>query len=166
VNPIETPPRTEAEAGDATLVSGFGLLIFRLARASAWRLGRSLSESGLRWSEFAVLHHLDAQGPIAQRDLALALRIQPSNLVALLDQLEGRGLLARSPDPSDRRRHRVELTAAGRRAVKQAREATKRAERDLLGPLTQDERRAFMALLVRLTAHTCDRGATGRGGPC
>jgi DNA-binding MarR family transcriptional regulator len=163
---IETTPQTEAEAGDATLGSGSGLLIFRLARASAWRLGRGLSESGLRWPEYAVLHHLDAQGPIAQRDLALALRIQPSNLVALLDQLQERELLARSPDPLDRRRHRVELTALGRRAVKRAREATRRAESDLLGPLSASERREFRALLVRLTAHTCDRGASGRGGRC
>ena len=166
MNPVETPTHTEAEAGDATLVSGFGLLIFRLARASAWRLGRSLNESGLRWPEFAVLHHLDAQGAVSQRDLALALRIQPSNLVALLDQLEDRRLLARSPDPADRRRHRVELTADGRRAVKRAREATRRAESELLGPLSDGERREFRALLVRLTAHTCDRGAAGRGGWC
>jgi MarR family transcriptional regulator, lower aerobic nicotinate degradation pathway regulator len=163
---VETPPQTDAEAGDATLGSGFGLLIFRLARASAWRLGRSLGDSGLRWPEFAVLHHLDAQGPIAQRDLALALRIHPSNLVALLDQLEGRQLLARAPDPVDRRRHRVELTAAGRRAVKRGREATRRAEGELLGPLSPEERREFRTLLVRLTAHTCDRGATGQGRRC
>ncbi len=166
MNPVDTALQPEAEAGDATLVSGFGLLIFRLARASAWRLGRSLTGSGLRWPEFAVLHHLDAQGPIAQRDLALALRIQPSNLVALLDQLEERGLLARSPDSADRRRHRVELSADGRRAVKQARQATRRAESELLEPLSPQERREFQALLVRLTAHTCDRGATGRGGRC
>jgi MarR family transcriptional regulator, lower aerobic nicotinate degradation pathway regulator len=163
---VETPLKHEAEAGDATLVSGFGLLIFRLARASAWRLGQGLRESGLRWPEFAVLHHLDAQGPIAQRDLASALRIQPSNLVALLDQLEGRGLLARSPDPTDRRRHRVELTPAGRRTVERGREATRRAESDLLGPLSDPERREFRTFLVRLTAHTCDRGAAGRGGKC
>src|SRR3954463_15186261 len=121
MNPVQTPLQTEAEAGAATVAAGYGLLIFRLARASAWRLGRSLRESGLRWPEYAVLHHLDAQGPIAQRDLALALRIQPSNLVALLDQLQERELLARSPDPLDRRRHRVELTAPGQRAVKRAR---------------------------------------------
>jgi DNA-binding MarR family transcriptional regulator len=167
MKPVETPTRTaaqpEAEAGDATLDSGVGLLIFRLARASAWRLGRSLSESGLRWPEFAVLHHLDAQGPIAQRDLAMALRIQPSNLVALLDQLEERGLLGRAPDPADRRRHLVELTPEGRRAVKRAREATRRAEHELLGPLSESDRRAFRAMLVRLTAHTCDRRAPGRG---
>ena len=118
------------------------------------------------WAEFAVLHHLDAQGPIAQRDLALALRIQPSNLVALLDQLADRGLLQRAPDPVDRRRHRVELTAAGRRAVGRAREATRRAEAELLGPLSAKERREFRALLVRLTAHACDRDTGGGKRNC
>jgi DNA-binding MarR family transcriptional regulator len=161
--PVQTLPPTEAEAGDATLGAGFGLLIFRLARASAWRLGRSLRESGLRWPEFAVLHHLDAQGAVAQRELAMALRIQPSNLVALLDQLEKRGFLDRAPDPEDRRRHRVELTPQGRQAVEKAREATRRAERELLGPLSVEDRRQFRALLVRLTAHTCDRGTSGPG---
>ena len=162
INPVQTPRRTEPEAGDATLDAGFGLLLFRLARASAWRLGRSLTDSGLRWPEFAVLHHLDAQGPIAQRDLALALRIQPSNLVAVLDQLEERGLLRRPADPADRRRHRVELTAQGRRALRRARQATERAEGELLAPLSAAERREFGALLARLTAHTCDRGGDER----
>jgi DNA-binding MarR family transcriptional regulator len=166
MNRVQTPLQTEAEAGDATLGAGYGVLIFRLARASAWRLGRSLTDSGLRWPEFAVLHHLDAQGPIAQRELALALRIQPSNLVALLDQLEERGLLRRSTDAADRRRHRVELTADGRRVVKLAREATARAESDLLGPLSAAERSEFLALLGRLTAHACDRGASGPERRC
>jgi DNA-binding MarR family transcriptional regulator len=146
-----------AGAGQATAGAGCGLLIFRLARASAWRIGRGLRESGLRWPEYAVLHHLEAQGPLAQRDLARALRIQPSNLVSLLDQMELRGLLARSPDPADRRRHRVELTAAGGRALGRAREATERAERELLATLDDAERQEFHALLVRLTAHACDR---------
>jgi DNA-binding MarR family transcriptional regulator len=166
MNATDTALQAETQAGDATLVSGCGLLIFRLARASAWRLGRGLRESGLRWAEFAVLHHLDAQGPASQRELAIALRIQPSNLVALLDQLEESGLLGRRPDPSDRRRHRVELTPAGRRAAERAREATRRAESELLGPLTASERREFRGLLVRLTAHTCDHDGIRRVGGC
>src|SRR5215211_3290390 len=105
MNPVVTT-RPPAKVADATSGAGSGLLILRLARASAWRLGRSLAESGLRWADYAVLHHLDAQGPVAQRELASALRIQPSNLVALMDELERRGLLRRSPDPQDRRRHR------------------------------------------------------------
>jgi len=165
MNPVAAPSTSQPDAGDATLGSGCSLLILRLARASAWRLGRSLAESGLRWTEFAVLHHLEAQGPVSQRDLALALRIQPSNIVALLDELERRRLLTRTPDPQDRRRHRVQLTAKGLRAVTLAREATQRAEADVLAPLSSAERREFHELLVRLTAHTCDRGGFG-GSRC
>lgn len=157
---------SEPDVGDATLGSGCGLLILRLARASAWRLSRSLADSGLRWAEFAVLHHLDAQGPVAQRELASALRIQPSNIVALLDELERRGLLRRTTDPADRRRHRVELTGRGRLTLARATKAAKAAEADLLGPLTPAERREFHALLARLTAHTCDRGGFGGGSRC
>lgn len=162
---MATGSPSKPDAGDATLGSGCGLLILRLARAAAWRLGRSLADSGLRWTEFAVLHHLEAQGALAQRELATALRIQPSNIVALLDDLERRGLLTRAPDPRDRRRHRVQLTAKGLRAVTLAREATHRAEADVLAPLSPAERREFHAMLVRLTAHTCDRGGFG-GARC
>ena len=165
MNPTATRTRLEPDAGDATLDSGCGLLILRLARASAWRLGHGLADSGLRWAEFAVLHHLAAQGPVAQRELALALRIQPSNIVALLDQMEGRGFLTRAPDPTDRRRHRVELARNGRLTLERATKAAKAAEGDLLAPLSLAERRDFHALLVRLTAHTCDRGGFG-GSRC
>jgi DNA-binding MarR family transcriptional regulator len=165
VNPVSAPSTlAPSDVGDATLGSGCGLLLLRLARASAWRLSRSLADSGLRWTEFAVLHHLDAQGPSSQRDLALALRIQPSNIVGLLDELERRRLLQRSPDPADRRRHRVALTPRGHATLKRATRAARDAEADVLAPLTPVERRAFHAALVRLTAHTCDRGGFGGSG--
>jgi DNA-binding MarR family transcriptional regulator len=156
-----TKTRPLDDVADATSGAGSGLLILRLARASAWRLGRSLAESGLGWADYAVLHHLDAQGPSAQRELAAALRIQPSNIVALLDELQRRGLLHRAPDPADRRRHRVELTPRGRAALARATKAARAAEADLLAPLTAGERRQFHAYLVRLTAHSCDRGGFG-----
>jgi DNA-binding MarR family transcriptional regulator len=153
--------RVEVDVPDATIDSSCSLLTLRLARASAWRLGRSLAESGLRWADYAVLHHLEAQGPAAQRELAAALRIQPSNIVALLDELERRELLERSPDPADRRRHRVELTERGRRTLERAAKAARAAEADLLAPLSAGERRQLHAYLVRLTAHSCDRGGFG-----
>jgi len=154
----KSPPTGVA---DATSGAGSGLLILRLARASAWALGRSLAESGLGWAEYAALHHLDAQGPVAQRELAAALRIQPSNIVALLDDLQRGGLIDRSPDPADRRRHRVELTPRGLAVLARATKAARAAEADLLAPLTGGERRQLHSYLVRLTAHSCDRGGFG-----
>jgi DNA-binding MarR family transcriptional regulator len=160
MNPAATKS-LQTGIADATSGAGSGLLVLRLARASAWGLGRSLAESGLGWAEYAVLHHLDAQGPVAQRELAAALRIQPSNIVALLDELQRGGLIRRSPDPADRRRHRVELTPRGLALLARATKAAREAEADLLAPLTAGERRQLHSYLVRLTAHSCDRGGFG-----
>ena len=53
----------------------------------------------MRTHEFAVLNHLAEAGPISQQELGQALRINPSNLVGLLDLLEADGLLVRARDP-------------------------------------------------------------------
>ena len=79
----------------------------RLARMAGLRLGEALAAMEMRTHEFAVLNHLLESGPLSQQELGRALRINPSNLVGLLDLLEADGLLVRVRDPHDRRRHLV-----------------------------------------------------------
>jgi len=133
------------------------LLFVRLARASRSSLTDALAETGLRPHEFALLHELAESGPSSQLTLGRALRIDPGNLVGLLDGLESKGLLARKRDPADRRRHLVQLTPAGQRQLDRAHQAAVEAERELLGPLGAAERRQLHAILTRLTAHSCGR---------
>src|SRR3954469_3403047 len=72
------------------------------------------------------LGHVAARGALAdlggavQRELGARLRQDPSDMVALLDALEGGGWVRRTPDPGDRRRKQVTLTAAGRRGLQRA----------------------------------------------
>lgn len=145
--------------------AGSALLIFRLARATGYRLAEALAALDMRTHEFAVLHHLQQAGPPSQQELGSALRINPSNLVGLLDALEGDGLIVRPRDPSDRRRHLVELTAEGRRRLAEAKRAVTAAERDLLAPLTEVERVQLKGVLERLASHTC-AATGGRGRAC
>jgi len=70
----------------------------------------------------------------------------------VIDQLQTRGLLARNPDPTDRRRHAVTLTATGRRTLTRLRHAADEAEERLLTPLTPTQRRTLHALLTKLFA--------------
>lgn len=135
--------------------SGCGLLILRLARASGMRLGAALADIEMRPHEFAVLDRLAEAGPLSQQALGQALRIHPSNLVALLDELESAGEIVRPRDPADRRRYLLELTPAGRDRLAGAKRATERVERDLLEPLTPGERAQLHAYLRRLTSHAC-----------
>lgn len=151
-----------AERAGAT---GSALLIFRLARATGYRLTEALAALDMRTHEFAVLHHLKLAGPLSQQELGSALRINPSNLVGLLDALEGDGLIVRPRDPADRRRHLVELTAEGRRRLVEAKRAVAAAEQDLLAPLTEVERVQLNGVLERLASHTCSV-TRGRGRAC
>src|SRR3954454_602779 len=116
--------------------TGTVLLLARLARTAGYRLGEALAAMEMRTHEFPVLNHLAEAGPVSQQELGVALRINPSNLVGLLDMLEADGLLLRVRDRTDRRRHLVELTHAGRRRLADAWQAAEAAEDDLLSPLT------------------------------
>jgi DNA-binding MarR family transcriptional regulator len=138
--------------------TGHAMLIFRLARVTGFRLTRALAALEMRTSEFAVLHHLYQAGPLSQQDLGGALRINPSNLVGLLDDLEGDGLIVRPRDPRDRRRHLVGLTPAGHKRLAQAKLAVEQAEQDLLSPLSPAEQRELHGFLERLAGHSCTPG--------
>ncbi len=135
--------------------AGCGVLFFRLSRASGEGIGDALSRLGMRPAEYAVLHQLAEAGPISQQALGRALRIHPSNLVGLIDELEGAELVLRRRDPDDRRRYLVELTAKGGRRLGQAEAATMEAERELLSPLNRAERARLHELLGRLAGHSC-----------
>ena len=167
MNPLDSPlssagmatnPRS-SPAGRKSKAS-CGVLFFRLSRASGEGLGGALAEIDMRQPEFAILHQLDDAGPVSQQALGRALRIHPSNLVAMIDELEKEGLLIRPRDPADRRRYLLELTDKGRLRLEQARRRALEAELELLSPLSGREREQLRALLARVATHSC--GPTDR----
>ncbi|HZO58102.1 MAG TPA: MarR family transcriptional regulator [Solirubrobacterales bacterium] len=139
----------------AATAPGTVLLLARLARTAGYRLGEALAAMQMRTHEFPVLNHLAESGPVSQQELGVALRINPSNLVGLLDVLEADGLLVRARDREDRRRHLVELTRAGRQRLAKAWHAAEATERELLAPLSPAEREQLQLSLKRLVGHSC-----------
>lgn len=135
-----------------------GLLFFRLSRASGEGIGGKLAEIDMRQPEFAILSTLDETGPISQQALGHALRIHPSNLVAMIDGLEREELVVRRRDAADRRRYLLELTDRGRLRLEQAHRRALEAELELLSPLSKREREQLHRLLGRLAANSCAPG--------
>ena len=106
-----------------------------------------LSECGVRTPCVGALKVIHAKGPISQREIADALLVDPSDLVALLDVLEDAGLVERRRDPDDRRRNAVVLTAAGKKATERALELAGRAESRVLVRLSSAQRRDLRDLV-------------------
>ncbi|MFL4901692.1 MarR family winged helix-turn-helix transcriptional regulator [Streptomyces sp. MMS24-I2-30] len=133
------------------------LLSFRGELTGA-RIRAALAVAGLHPRNAMTLMQL-APGAVSQRDLAVAMDLDPSQLVAILNELESSGLCRRRRDPADRRRHIVEVTAAGREALGRIDEAVGAAERELFGHLTEAEQAQLRSLLDRVVvdsaAHEC-----------
>ena len=110
-------PRRDAPPRDRSSLA----LIAHLAQVVRRDADQALADvDGMRPRHLVALTLLRDHGPMAQAALGEALRLDPSNVVALLNDLEARGLVARRRDPDDRRRHIVELSDGGVRALDRA----------------------------------------------
>jgi DNA-binding MarR family transcriptional regulator len=87
--------------------------------------------------------------PQSQRELARRLHYDPSNITALADSLEERGLLERRPDRADRRFRLLGLTSAGER-LRAALEISLSKPPAFLDRLTASEQKELLQLLGRL----------------
>jgi MarR family transcriptional regulator, lower aerobic nicotinate degradation pathway regulator len=106
-----------------------------------------------RRHHYVLLAALDEGGPASQADLSRRSSIDRSDMVAAVNELAARGLVARSPDPTDRRRNVVSLTHAGRRHLQKLDRILGRAQDDLLAPLSPVERAQLVDLLTRVVDH-------------
>jgi DNA-binding MarR family transcriptional regulator len=110
----------------------------------------ALAPYGLDGRELAVLLVLAGCEPASQQQAARRLGIDRTTMVALLDALEDKGLVARHPHAKDRRKNVVELTAPGRDTLRDATQAGDDAERRFLAPLTEPAAQQLKDALLKL----------------
>lgn len=109
-------------------------------------------ELGARPPMYGTLQVLAARGVASQREVADIVMLHPSDMVALIDHLEGHGLVRRLRDPEDRRRYQVSLTAEGRRVLARYDQVARRAEDAVLAPLSARERASLARLCDKAVA--------------
>ncbi|SNT22128.1 DNA-binding transcriptional regulator, MarR family [Actinomadura meyerae] len=128
--------------------------LINLVSAQSHRLvGAGFAAAGARGYHYRLLAALDEYGPSSQAALGRATGIDRSDVVAALNELAAKGMVDRSPDPSDRRRNVITLTADGARHLRELDQVLAGIQNDLLAPLSPAEREQFTALLTRLADH-------------
>lgn len=163
-------PRSGNAAGDADRRGASGpddvgqappsvaFLLSRLGYQAGQQMGAALSGLGLELREFGLLRLLAASHGSSQRALGVMLRLSPNRMVALIDGLEGKGLIERRTHPEDRRAYTVMLTDAGAAALSRAIEAGMGVELDMCAPLEASEREQLLGLLYKLAAAGREEG--------
>jgi DNA-binding MarR family transcriptional regulator len=132
------------------LAASSGYLLARLGLAFKEQALAGAEASGFELYDYSVLAILGEGARETQATIADALDVDPSRLVALLDSLEARDLVVRQRDPSDRRRHVVSITTAGREALAQMRAIVNKVEDDFFAPLDRKDRETLHQMLVAL----------------
>src|SRR6266511_2124274 len=129
----------------------------RLLTQTAMHADRLVNEGLARADDrkwhYAVLAALQEFGPASQAALSRRTGIYRSDLVAVINELAGRGLIERAPDPADRRR------------MRQLDKLIATIQADLLAPLTQPERNQLVRLLARLLDHHARAAPQPTGDP-
>ena len=121
------------------------------ASARAHRLIKeTMAAAGGHAYHFAILAALDEFGPDSQVQIGQRCGIDQSDMHTMLNELVEQGHVARPPDPSDRRRNLVTLTAAGRRRLEDLDTTLTGVQHDILDALSGTERDTLTGLLTRI----------------
>ncbi len=127
-----------------------GYLMARLGEASRRRFHKALEPEGLHPRHFGVMTVLSAHPGMSQQQLHEKTAIDPSSMVAVIDELEARGLAERRLHPADRRARQVFLTEPGEQTLQRIRTLAGGLQREFFAALTTEERKTLHALLRKL----------------
>jgi DNA-binding MarR family transcriptional regulator len=108
---------------------------------------------------FRVLNLVAAGEGQSQQAIGAAIEIPPSRMVALVDELEQRGLVERRPKPEDRRVRALFLTAKGKRCLTRGRKIAAQHEEELTKGMNATDRKLLVSMLQQIV----DQQALGKG---
>jgi DNA-binding MarR family transcriptional regulator len=128
--------------------------MIKLGRITMHRFTEALEPFGIRPRHVAALIELRDRGELTQQSLCGQLHLDPTNLVAILNDLERRGYATRRRDPDDRRRHLVQVSKKGLAVIDKVSQAMDGVEDELLEGFDAAERGQVASLLTSIWEHS------------
>jgi DNA-binding MarR family transcriptional regulator len=129
---------------------GAAFLLAQLGAHAAGRYAEKVAALELDPAQTGVLHLIARRPGQSQQALADQLGVAASRVVALVDGLESRGLLARQRSATDRRNYELHLTDDGQALLTRLREVAVAHEKDMTTALSADERATLVELLQKV----------------
>lgn len=130
--------------------TGAAFLLAQLGAHAARRFGERVAAIGLTAPDAGMLRKIASDPGISQQALAEHLGVMPSRMVALVDELEGKGIVKRKRSTEDRRNYALALTERGRQVLSQLSRIAAEHEDALCIALSQEERLQLRDLCRRI----------------
>jgi DNA-binding MarR family transcriptional regulator len=149
---MDVAPTDASAARPARKRTGIAFVAAQLGAYAAERFGERAAALGFTRPQAGLLRLISREPGQSQQAVARVLGTPPSRLVALVDDLEERGLVERRRNPDDRRNYELHLTAPGRQAMTDLDQAAREHEEAFSAPLTPAERAELSRLLAKLAS--------------
>jgi DNA-binding MarR family transcriptional regulator len=137
-------------SGQPPKSGGTAFLLAQIGAYASAQFAKRLEPLGLTPAHAGIFRIIAASPGLSQQDLALKLGMYASRLVAVIDDLEKRGLIERRASNMDRRLYALHLTKSGREQLSAIGAIAREHGRDLLEGLSDEERSTLRALLERV----------------
>lgn len=137
-------------ASDSSISVAF--LLSQVGAHASARFAERLEPLGLKPPHSGILFVIEQADGLSQQALGEKLGMFPSRLVAILDELQKRGLVERRDNAADRRSYALYLTKAGRQTLQQIRHVGQEHQDALCAALNQAERAQLAGFLTRIAA--------------
>ena len=141
------------EARNMTLNSSFGFMLAKAAQKIADIAHESLTPLQFDTRQVGLLITIKKYEPVTQARISKLLRIDRTTMVALIDDLENRGLVVRTESPQDRRVNNLTLTAKGTEILDQAWKKILESEEIVLQGLSTAEKQSLIKILEKITGY-------------
>jgi DNA-binding MarR family transcriptional regulator len=132
--------------------SSVAFLLSQIGIFSSRRFHELIGELDLHPGAFRLLNVIDAADGRSQQAIGEAIQVPASRMVAIVDELEQRGLVERQPDPGDRRVRALHLTAKGRKVLERGRKVAAKHEANVTRGMSAKERAELIRLLGKVAA--------------
>ncbi len=157
---MDGEPKTVALPIDAPNRRRLPLLLRRAWYGLNQAFRRRIAHLKITPDQFTVLRTLGEADPkgISQRSIAETISSDPNTIASLLERMEKNELIRRTAHETDRRAHRIRISALGRKTYKAARSIALELQTEVLGKLPENERERFFEQL-EIVADACHMAA-------